>query len=368
MAIQVDRDFPGGNILVDGIEGQTIHVRQDWSTSREWWFYWALRVTGAAGQTLRFDFGKEAPFTATGPCLSLDGTNWVSLGRACVSGHEFSITLPPTAEVAYLAMCVPYVLSNLETFLRDRPGIKREVLCRDRSGAAVPLITLPAREPKYQVLLTARHHACESLASFALEGIYDYALQSREPTAEFLRQQVTIRAVPLVDFDGVQAGDQGKFRQPHDHDEDYTAQPLYPTIAALQQLMLGRERGGKVDAFLDLHCPYIWFGRNEEIFIVGMPQPAQIEVDKFRAILAETQTGELPYDPAQDCPWGVEWNKDYTGDAGGFAWKAAQIPLAAAFELPYGLAGGKVVTAEGMRQLGHDIGRSLGKYLAAHGR
>jgi hypothetical protein len=48
-------DFPGGNIIVDAVDGSTVRLRQDWSTSAEWWFYWCFRVEDAAGKAVRFD-------------------------------------------------------------------------------------------------------------------------------------------------------------------------------------------------------------------------------------------------------------------------------------------------------------------------
>ena len=54
----IDCEFPGGNIVVDAIEGDTVSLHQDLRDTRGDWFYWYFRVRGAAGRTLNFKFTK----------------------------------------------------------------------------------------------------------------------------------------------------------------------------------------------------------------------------------------------------------------------------------------------------------------------
>ena len=46
----IDAAFPGGNILVTRIEGDTIQLGPDQRDSMLPWFYWYFRVTGASGK------------------------------------------------------------------------------------------------------------------------------------------------------------------------------------------------------------------------------------------------------------------------------------------------------------------------------
>ena len=48
--LTVDSDFPGGNLLVEKIEGDTVLVRQDVRDTQGTWFWWHFRVRGAAGR------------------------------------------------------------------------------------------------------------------------------------------------------------------------------------------------------------------------------------------------------------------------------------------------------------------------------
>src|SRR5437762_4156407 len=51
----VHANVPGGNILVERIEGDSVFLRQDWRTSSSS-FYWLFAVSGAAARTLEFRF------------------------------------------------------------------------------------------------------------------------------------------------------------------------------------------------------------------------------------------------------------------------------------------------------------------------
>lgn len=58
-AVTVDANLPAGNVVVEGISGDTVRLRQDLRDTSGEWFYWAFRVTGAAGRTLTFDFTNK---------------------------------------------------------------------------------------------------------------------------------------------------------------------------------------------------------------------------------------------------------------------------------------------------------------------
>ena len=54
--IEIDADYPGGNIVIERIDGDVIDLRQDRRDTKRWWFYWNFRVGGAAGRALKFRF------------------------------------------------------------------------------------------------------------------------------------------------------------------------------------------------------------------------------------------------------------------------------------------------------------------------
>src|SRR5918998_4082861 len=71
--LEVDADCPGGNVIVDRIDGDDIHVRPDLRDTVGDWFYWNFRVRGAAGRTVNVHFTKGNPIGVRGPAVSIDG-------------------------------------------------------------------------------------------------------------------------------------------------------------------------------------------------------------------------------------------------------------------------------------------------------
>jgi len=60
--VQIDAKYPGGNIVVEGIDRETglVRLKTDLRDTASWWFYSNFRVRGAEGKTLRFEFDREA--------------------------------------------------------------------------------------------------------------------------------------------------------------------------------------------------------------------------------------------------------------------------------------------------------------------
>ena len=55
-AVLVDADYPGGNVIVERIDGAHVYVRPDLRDTRGNWFYWNFRVREAAGKTILVHF------------------------------------------------------------------------------------------------------------------------------------------------------------------------------------------------------------------------------------------------------------------------------------------------------------------------
>jgi hypothetical protein len=181
--------------------------------------------------------------------------------------------------------------------------------------------------------------------------------------AAWLRQNVELVVAPLMDADGVDAGDQGKLRSPHDHWLDYGEHSLYAETRALQARW--RDRPQPVDVALDLHCPYI---RDTRIYFATGPDTAMAaEVVKLSAILQALQSGPLRYEPGHDQPFGRGWNTPatYVGVESYMHW-AETLPGVrgvATLEFPYASVAEAAVTIEHARQFGRDVASALARYL-----
>jgi len=358
----IDADFPGGNIIIDSVDGDTVRLRQDRRTTTEWWFYWHFRVRNAAGRTIRFEFTDGDVFTAAGPCYSADGHAWQWLGREVVVNNGFSFSFPAGQSEGHFSLGIPYVERDLKTFLATRPAIQRETLCRTEQGRDATLLRLASAMRRRVVFLSARTHSCEAVASYALEGMLDFWLSDRSADGTYLREQVDWVVAPLVDPDGVEAGDQGKLRAPHDHNRDYSDQPLYAISRAIQDEL--QRHAGRLAMGLDLHCPWIRGHRNEDVYLVGPPPPREAAALRYAAILDQTHQGEIPCPAEKLLPFGVEWN---TVPATSLANCVARVPgveLGVSIEIPYALASGVTMTVPRARALGADMARAIARFLS----
>ena len=375
--VVIDSDYPGGNIRLERIDGDVVHVAQEMRDSQGWWFYWNFRVRGAGGRTLTFQFNGRSPVGVHGPAVSTDeGRNWSWLGANAVRGSTFSYAFPTGAAAVRFCFAIPYQAADLQSFILKHAGnshLRIEDHAATRKGRRIErlLVGRLDGEPRYRVVLTARHHACESIASFTLEGILAAALADTDD-GRWLRQHVEILAVPFMDMDGVEDGDQGKNRHPHDHNRDYLGSGIYPSVRALKEHVPGWSRG-RLSLFLDLHCPYLRGGgdspgSHERIYFVQTPNPKQAaELEQFSRILEEVQRGPLVYSSRHNLPWGRGFNTAEGGmerNSAGWFSRQPGIRWASTVEIPYANTGGaQPVTADGARAFGRDLAAAMRRYL-----
>jgi len=367
--IAIDCDFPGGNIVVERIEGDRVYLHQDPRDTAGFWFYWYFRVRGGAGRTLTFHFTKGNVLGVRGPAVSTDdGKTWQWLGADAVKGASFTYTMPKKAQAVRFCLAVPYQESDLGEFLKQHAGNKHlkvehhSTTKKDRKTRRLLVGQLDG-EPAHRVLIACRHHSCEMMASYSLEGIIDAALADT-PQGKWFRQNVQFAIVPFMDKDGVEQGDQGKNRKPYDHNRDYLGQSIYPSVAALRDFV-PKWSGGKLKIALDMHCPWIRGGANEQIFFVGARSPEMWKRQlRFSRTLQQVQTGPLVHDPKHNIPWGKGWNnRKEPKSCGAYAALLPGMQMAVTIEIPYANAGGKPVTADSARRLGHDLARTMYEYL-----
>lgn len=92
--ITVDAELPSGNIVFSGINGSTVSVNPDLRDTQGDWFYWAMRVRGAAGQTLTFTYTKDC-VGVRGPVVTRDKGQTFSYplnGNSSVTRRKFTYT------------------------------------------------------------------------------------------------------------------------------------------------------------------------------------------------------------------------------------------------------------------------------------
>lgn len=371
--MQIDSECPGGNIVVESIQGDDVHLHQDLRDTAGDWFYWCFRIRNAGGRTLRFSFTQSRALGARGPALSLDeGWTWAWLGPECVQGNAFTCSFADDANDVRISSGMPYQNVQWQRFaasLAGHPHFSVHTLCATPTQAKVAyaLMGCPGPAPAHRVVITCRHHACEMMASYVLEGVIQWVAEDADPEARWLREQVQFFIVPLVDHDGVEAGDQGKNRRPRDHGRDYEGASLYSATDAIRSL-LPSWSAGRLRAVFDLHDPWIAGPHNEVIYLVGA-EPAQVaqEQQRFSRLLESVRAGPLPYHHRDFLPFGEAWNtsRSYAGGKSFSAWSAEwlEAELATAVEIPYANASGVEVNPASARLFGADLGRGVAAYL-----
>lgn len=376
----VRTDFPGGNARVLAREGNVFTLAPDLRDTQagSWWFYWNVKVSGPAGGKATLAFPGRDPIGTRGPAITRDGgRSWSWMGidavrtikRGAESARAIDVVLPgsgPGAAEVQVAFCIPYVGANLAAFTAAHGNsavFKQESLTRSRKGRDVPLLRLGRLEqPERIVLVTARHHACEAMASYVLEGFMTEVI-ARASTAEknlWHRWQLVVS--PFMDRDGVEDGDQGKLRNPHDHNRDYSDRPIYPEVAALQAL--APRLAAPVFAALDMHCPYVRGGWHEKIHLVGAPDPELAAAQtKFLTLFESRSPADLPFVPADMLAFGVSWNNARVPNFAG--WAARVFPkarLVSTLEFPYANVRDREVSAEDARAFGRRVAHAFERF------
>ena len=347
--MKITSEFPGGNIKVITIENDIIRLDTDMRDSAGDWFYWAFGVEGADGETLHFSFPKNR-VGYYGPAVSHDLLNWEWLGQKD-GEDEFSYTFGKSEGMVYFAHHILYPESRISDLTKKYSFIKISTLTQGRLGSSVPLVRFGKGDKK--ILLTARHHACESTGSYVLEGVLQGLAEN--PVSGF-----EVLAVPFVDYDGYLSGDQGKSRQPHDHNRDYNpALPsLYPETDAIKKL--AKEVG--VGYAFDFHSPYHKGEEHDFCFIV---QKANVEeLRRFGAILESQITDDaFRYQAKNDLAPGVKWNNPASHTFANYMAKEVGAKIACTLETAYFGEPDNVASADKFIELGRCFAAALKKYI-----
>ncbi|MEI7733324.1 MAG: hypothetical protein WCO56_27380 [Verrucomicrobiota bacterium] len=382
----VDADFPGGNIQVVRTEPGRFILAPDLrdTQTNQWWFFFNVRLRGPAGSAVELAFAEKKPIGVRGPAVSTDaGLTWRWLGAEAVKsirvgekpGWSFTARIPAQGGEVRYAFCPEYLQAHLDLWRQRHsanPALRVEELCRSRKGRPVELLRagcLDDRKSPGMVLLTSRHHCCEAMATYAMEGFLETVLGTNELARQW-QSHWQVVALPFMDKDGVEAGDQGKNRHPHDHNRDYNAAPLYPEVAALMRL--GQEIKARVVASVDLHCPYISGTWNDRAYMVGCADPGFAARQRALADrLEQTRRGPVPF-TTRDCllEFGKSWNTagNFSQGRSSSAWARDTFTSArvvTTFELAYADAQSVEVNAESARAFGADVARALAAQLSA---
>ena len=375
LPILIETNIPGGNAIIESFKGDIVKLRPDPRDSAGVGFYWSIRVRNAANKSLTFVFSKQTPVGMHGPAVSMDeGATWQWMGNPDGSMDSFRCAFPQKAPSVCLSVGITYTLQHWLRFCGKLSWfgsfVRERILCYSRKGRPVPRLHVGRSDGKarYRIVLTARHHACEPVPNYVLEGLVLAALAEDE-TGAWFQKNVELLVLPFMDLDGVEDGAQGKGRQPHAPSRDYGDNNIYPETRALREFV-ARWSERRLAFMADLHSPMLRGDIHEQIYQVARPDPVVLaEQRSFGEILARVARGPLPVKNV-DCPFfGDEWGLDANQITGvcPVDWFARMpgMRLATAFEIPYVNCSGKHMTADGARALGGDLANGIRQYLNA---
>lgn len=346
----IDSNFIGGNIQVLKIEGDVVSIERELRDSSPDWFYWAFRVSGAQGRTITFQFPEPYRVGYWGPAVSHDLITWKWNNDTIIPGQEesFTYTFKENEDCVYFAHNMIYLPHHFESFVNEH-NLEVLTLCKSRKGREVPYIRFGNGSRK--IVLTSRHHACESTGSYVLQGVLEYLLTNPIEGYEVI-------CVPFIDMDGVYDGDQGKNRLPHDHNRDYNplVEPIYPETAEIRNLFENEE----VTYFFDFHSPYHLGSKNDRVFIVHTSFEKEANTRIFSALLEEnTSTDALSHKVLDDQMLGVGWNKEGTPSSTKYLIENKRNLLTFSIETPYFGEENDKVSQEKLVELGRVFARTI---------
>ncbi len=364
----IHENFIGGNIHILKQDDNVIFLDNNLRDTTCDWFYWAFCVEGAAGKTLTFRF-RDTRLGYWGPAVSHDLSTWKWLHRK--EDDSFTYTFDEKEDKVYFAHHMLYHPKRFEAFATGH-GLEIKTLAISKKGREIPYVEcciqpsekkedIPTKEfDTKKILLTARHHACESTGNYILEGILDELM--KKPIEGY-----SVICVPFVDYDGVVDGDQGKNRYPHDHNRDYEADKpaIYSSVAAIRRYITEEN----VVFGFDFHSPFHSGGVRDTCFIVQKSKKDLEKLNRFGELFEKCVSKKtfakdvFLYEHANDYPPDFGWNKS---DAPTFAtcvMKKETAELAFTLETAYFGTKENIFTAEKAIETGRCFAKALRKYI-----
>lgn len=346
---EISNDFVGGNIEVISVDKQEAVLKKELRDTKGEWFYWAFCVRGAQGKTVKFDISDNyiGPF---GPAVSHDNRNWRWL-ESRDDDRRFTYTFSEDEDCVYFAHHCLYHPDRFLDFCKNK-NVEIKSIGRAKNNEEIPYITFG--EGEEYILLTARHHACESTGSYVLEGVLDALLTNPIKGLKVL-------CVPFMDYDGVCAGDQGKNRMPYDHNRDYECNkaPLYNTVKFVRDFA----KTHKIRYAFDFHSPWHRYGMNDNVFFAKKNYHQLKSMAKFAASLEKSNNGNtLKFWAKNTVEPDTGWNRSDAPCFGPYMGHMTDSIIALSLETCYFGKEDSVFTDEGALNLGRNFVKALSEF------
>lgn len=272
-------------------------------------------------------------------------------------------------DCVFLSHAYPYTFSKLNGFLDTlfnddyrKKFVRRKNLCTTIAGNKCDMLVITNHEDSNQlrsrrgVVLTARVHPGENMASFAMESAIQH-LCGPSLTSRLLRDNFIFYIVPMLNIDGVVVGNHrvnlsgvDLNRQWHD-----PSKKNHPTIYFTKELLKKVKEERDIFLFCDIH------GHNgkKNIFFYGCPTPDSSRKEQVFPLIMSKNCDVFSY---RDCSWAIP--KDRENCARVVVWRELGVVNSFTLEISYLGAGfGKYECYHFNLQLFSHMGESLLKSI-----
>ncbi len=387
--IVVGTDFEGGSARVIDVdqENAIVRIMPGGDPLRGWPAWWYCRISGLTpGRTLTLHVvpsslpipaghpGAGKPLAA-GWALPMranwseDQIRWrhTAAGKKGDAGMSYQLT-PDANEVwvAWGPVATPKTVADWITNISQRHDfvesfeLAKTLERRSVRGVRIAAGEIPM-ESRPVIWLQARQHAWESGSSWVARGIGEWML-SGSPDAIWLRENTLIFLVPIMDVDRAATGDGGKESTPHDHNRDWSDDPHYPEVAAVQSRIKRWTVQNRMAVFVDLHNP----GPNDHgaFFYVApdeaIDQPRELRRRRFLDSVTRNWDAPIPFDPRMRST-GPNYHRLWRQISGTWVTEHAnQQTVAVCLETPWNTASS---TTEGYAKVGASLGKGISRFL-----
>jgi hypothetical protein len=327
------------------------------------WFWFYARIHAGGRPSVRISVNSLANgVTARGPAVSFDnGATWAWSGST-------TITMPTGVDDVLVALAPPYTDTQWQAFLTRMGGNapRTRTLTTSNRGRPVPLAEYgQATGATHRVVICARTHAMEVTGSLVLEGFLETV--ATDPVWASRLGHTLVQAVPFVDRDGVELGEQGKGRTPHDHNGDFSsARRIYAETRAIIALNEDSAQPA-LTVDLDIHAPWIEGGANETIFSL-VPTDAALRpryLDFVNNVAAINLAATWP-----STTYLTSANQDSSSTStashvGYFRWGPRRAEIAQTYEVPFAQNHGQEVTWPKLRGFGRSLALAVANRIPA---
>ena len=278
--LTVHTNFEGGSAKIISVdqENHIITFRPGGNEKNGWPCWWYFLVKGIIPGTEITIIIENPPIgfwaKPNQATFSIDNRTWRHTPPGKAEGENMIYKQVIHSDRAWFAWGPPFLLKDAlditQNVIRGYDEAFFFKLATSLDGRPVPALNIAKEDKKPDskpvVWIQARQHAWESGSSWVGRGFIEW-LMSADEKAIWLRENARVIFVPVMDVDNVTSGNGGKNQEPHDHNRDWSDNPIFPAVRAAREMLRKFDEEGNLKLFIDLHNP----GNNAQAFFMIPP-------------------------------------------------------------------------------------------------